>query len=510
MKGMPMEKVSLSDRFNVLVVDDEPLMVDLIKTIVEREPYLNVTTARGGKEALKKLNSNSIDILISDIRMPDVDGFKLLETIKDSLGQPLVIMVTALNDASSAIRSLKLGAYDYITKPLIDEELLHVIRRGAESLQLQRENEYLWSRIEGPWTLNQIIGKSPEMQEVFKTIQRAARSDATVLIEGETGTGKELVAAAIHDLSARHTKPLVVVDCSALSGTLLTSELFGYVKGAFTGAYQSKKGLLEVADGGTVFFDEIGDMDISLQPKLLRALQLGEVRRVGDTRPVKVDLRVVAATNQPLAEMVEEGKFRSDLFYRLHVIPIHLPPLRERTEDIPLLIQNFLTKAASELNTPSKVFTATAVEAMMEHPWPGNVRELENEVARIVALCPKDEITVDDLSPKFIKSTPSPSILVSTLDSSGHTYKEAKRLFLDKFQYNYVKAQLEKHGGNVSKAASASGMERRTFQRIMKKATLSRTDFTDVGPPGRSDDMPLGSNELGHSKHPSTAIPLSE
>ncbi|MFQ5893860.1 MAG: sigma-54-dependent transcriptional regulator, partial [Nitrospinota bacterium] len=379
--------------FTVLIVDDEPSTVSLIKTIVEREPYLHVATAADGEEALEKLTSGPIDILISDIRMPGLDGFELLEAIKEDRNHPLAIMVTALNDAGSAIRSLKLGAYDYITKPVSGEELVHTVRKAAESLRLQRENDYLWSRMEGPWGLKDIVGKSPEMQEVFKTIQQAARSEATVLITGETGTGKELVAQAIHDLSARRPKPFVVIDCTALSGELLASELFGYVKGAFTGAYQSKRGLLEVADGGTAFFDEIGDVDLGMQPKLLRVLQRGEIRRVGDTRVVNVDLRVVAATNQPLAELVQNGEFRPDLFYRLNVVPIHLPPLRERPEDIPLLIQHILAKAVSELKTPSKGFTAGAVEAMMAYPWPGNVRELENELARLVALCPKEKIT---------------------------------------------------------------------------------------------------------------------
>lgn len=505
-----MEKGSLSEKFNVLIVDDEPLMVNLIKSIVEKEPYLNITTATGGREALQALDLEPIDILISDIRMPEVDGFKLLETINENGTHTIAIMVTALNDAGSAIRSLKLGAYDYITKPLSGDELVHVVQRAAESLRLQRENEYLWSRMEGSWMLNQIVGKSPEMQEVFKTIRRAAQSDATVLVMGETGTGKELVARAIHDLSRRRTKPLVVIDCNAISGTLLASELFGYVKGAFTGAYQSKRGLLETADSGTVFFDEIGDVDLSLQPKLLRVLQRGEIRRVGDTRLVDIDIRVVAATNQPLAEWVEEGKFRPDLFYRLDVIPIHLPPLRDRPEDIPLLIQHILAKAVSQLDTSQKVFTSAAVEAMMEYTWPGNVRELENEVARLVALCPNDEVTVDDLSSKLRTAAPAPRFLASTVSLAEKTYKEAKRLFTDTFQYQYVKTQLEEHGGNVSRAASASGMERRSFQRLMKKFTLSRMDFAKASLPGRSNDKSFESPFLAQSEGSISSIASEE
>ena len=472
-----------SERLNVLVADDELGVTEVLKEILEEEPYLSVTTCNSGEEALRRLGSESFDILVSDIKMPDVDGFEVLESLKGTDDAPLAIMVTALNDAESARRCLKLGAYDYITKPLNGEEFVHTVRRAAESLELLRENEYLWNMVDSSWSLDQIIGKSTAMQLIFQTIRRAAQTEATVLVTGETGTGKELVARAIHKLSRRRTKNFVAIDCNSFSRELLASELFGHNKGAFTGAFQSKQGLLEMASRGTVFFDEIGDIDLELQPKLLRVLQRGEIRRVGDTKLVDVDLRVVAATNQPLGEWVREGKFRADLYYRLNVIPVHLPPLRDRREDIPLLIQHFLDRAVSELGTEPKQICSKAVEAMMDYSWPGNIRELENEVARLVALSPKDEITVEDLSSKIATSKAEPRLEVAAQDMSEQSYKKAKRLFMDTFQYHYIKSQLKKHNGNISKASSAAGMERRTFQRLMKKFTLSRSDFSSTGAP---------------------------
>jgi DNA-binding NtrC family response regulator len=485
-----MDKVALADRFNVLVVDDEPGAAHLVKSILAHESSLDITTCTSGEEALQRLGSEPVDILISDIKMPNTDGFKLLEALTETSSNTLVIMVTALNDAGSARRCLKLGAYDYITKPLDGDELIYTIRKAANSLELKKENEYLWNMVDSSWSLDQIIGKSDIMQETFKTIRRAAQTDATVLITGETGTGKELVARAIHNISRRRNKNFVVIDCNAFSKELLASELFGHTRGAFTGAFQSKRGLLEMASGGTVFFDEIGDIDLALQPKLLRVLQRGEIRRVGDTKMVEISLRVVAATNRPLSDWVQGGKFRADLFYRLNVIPIHLPPLAERTEDIPLLIQHFLAKASGELDTDLKRISTEAVEVMMGYSWPGNIRELENEVARLVALCPEDEITVEDLSPKLATTEAEPRLLVSNQSMSEQSYKKAKRLFMDTFQYHYVKAQLKKHSGNISRASSASGMERRTFQRLMKKFMLNRGDFSSMRPAGRNDEIP--------------------
>lgn len=487
-----MEKAALSEKLSVLVVDDEPETADLMRSVLDQEPNLEVSITTCGEDALRRLESEPVDILVSDIKMPGTDGFRLLESIKEASSPPLAIMVTALNDAGSARRCLKLGAYDYITKPFNGEELIHTVRKAADSLELQRENDYLWEMMGGQWSLDRIIGKSEVMQNIFKVVRRAAQTDATVLITGDTGTGKELVAKAIHKLSRRRKNNFVVIDCNAFSKELLASELFGHTKGAFTGAFQSKRGLLELASGGTAFFDEIGDIDLALQPKLLRVLQRGEMRRVGETRLVDVDLRVVAATNRPLSEWVREGKFRADLFYRLNVIPIHLPPLRERSEDIPLLIQHFATKAASELDTEPKVFSSDAVEAMMAYTWPGNIRELENVVARLVALCPKDVIGEEDLSPKLVRREATPRILVTKQNMAEQTYKKAKRVFMDTFQYHYIKAQLEKHGGNISRASSASGMERRTFQRLMKKFTLSRSDFSSMRPSRRNDEeLPL-------------------
>jgi DNA-binding NtrC family response regulator len=504
-----MEKANLSEKLNVLVVDDEPEMAELMRSVLKQEPYLKVDVTNCGEDALMRLESEPVDIIVSDIKMPGTDGFMLLEALKESNSLPLAIMVTALNDAGSARRCLKLGAYDYMIKPLNGDELIHTIRKAAESLELQRENEYLWDMMDSHWSLDKIIGKSEVMQNIFKVIHRAAQTEATVLIKGETGTGKELVARAIHNLSRRRTKNFVVIDCNAFSKELLSSELFGHTKGAFTGAFQSKKGLLELASGGTAFFDEIGDIDLALQPKLLRVLQRGEFRRVGDTKLVDVNLRVVAATNQPLGEWVEESKFRADLYYRLNVIPIHLPPLRERIEDVPLLIQHFTTKASSELQIKPKVFSTGAVEAMMAYSWPGNIRELENEVARLMALCPKDEVAEEDLSSKLVKSGASPRLLVSKKGMAEQTYKKAKRLFVDTFQYNYIKAQLEKHNGNISKASSASGMERRTFQRLMKKFTFSRSDFSQMRLPRRNSERSPLSEGLALIDKPLSPIAAS-
>lgn len=386
---------------DILIVEDEKSVREVLSLSLS-DSY-NLFQASDGKKALEILSKRNIDLVLLDIRLPEVNGMDVLRQIM-GMGESIpVIMLTAVRTVDSAVTAMKLGAYDYIIKPFDIKELMALIEKALEKRNLEQENTYLKNELEKTGGFEKIVGKSEKMRDIFKLIKNVAKGDATVLITGESGTGKELVARAIHNQSKRAKKLFVPVNCAAIPENLLESELFGYEKGAFTGAFERRLGKFEIANGGTIFLDEISTMPMSMQAKLLRVLQERVVDRVGGASQVEIDVRVISATNSDLKHEVENRKFRSDLFYRLNVIPIVIPPLRERTEDIPLLVNHFLEKYNKEFAKKIKGFDADAMHVLSSYPWPGNVRELENLIERLVVLSGKSVITKDKLPPEIYK-----------------------------------------------------------------------------------------------------------
>jgi len=387
----------------VLVVDDEPNIRRVVQAALAKDGY-EVMTAENGKTALDAVSTNSeLDVIISDLIMPDMNGVELLEAARQINPSVSVIMITAHGTIKSAVDAMRLGAFDYITKPFDLDELKVIVRRAVERRQLINENLTLKQQLKTRYKFDNIVGQSSAMQEVFRLVERVANSRASVLIRGESGTGKELIARAIHYNSSRAQKPFVPVACVALSEQLLESELFGHEKGAFTGAISQKPGRFEMAHMGTLFLDEIGDIPGQVQMKLLRVIQEREFERVGGLKTIKVDVRLITATNQDLEKAVKEGKFREDLYYRLQVVQIYLPPLRDRMEDVPLLVEHFIEKYAKENGKSIKYASPEALEAMMKYKWPGNVRELENAVERAVVLAEPDaQLITPDLLPPAV------------------------------------------------------------------------------------------------------------
>ncbi len=380
----------------ILVVDDERSLREVLSIMLKRAGYA-VTEAADGEEAISHVNSEIFDLVITDLRMPKADGMAVLKAVKSSSPETVVLVITAFATADSAVDAMKLGAYDYLTKPFQVDEVQLIIRNALERRRLSTENILLKREMASQSSFAQIIGQSEAIQKVFDVVRKVADAKSNVLIFGESGTGKELVARAIHYNSARSPMPFVAVNCSAVPETLLESELFGHMKGSFTGAMANKAGLFEVANGGTIFLDEIGDTTPTIQVKLLRVIQEREFRRVGGTQDVKVDVRIVAATNKDLEKAVADGSFREDLYYRLDVIPIRLPPLRLRTGDIPLLVKHFLEKFSQESGKPAPVLTSEAMHVLLGHEWRGNVRELENLIERVVAFSVGAPVSDDDI-----------------------------------------------------------------------------------------------------------------
>jgi len=380
----------------ILIVDDERSMRDVLSIMLKRAGYA-VSTATDGEEAIGMLGSEIFDLVITDLKMPKVGGLEVLKAVKDASPDTVVLVITAFASTETAVEAMKRGAYDYVTKPFQVDEVQLIIRNALERRRLTTENALLKREIATQASFTQIIGQSEAMQKVFEVVRKVADSKSNVLICGESGTGKELVARAIHYNSARARMPFVAVNCSALPEPLLESELFGHMKGSFTGAISNKEGLFETANGGTVFLDEIGDLTPAIQVKLLRVIQEREFRRVGGTRDVKVDVRIITATNKDLEKAVADGTFREDLYYRLDVIPIHLPPLRMRSGDIPLLVNHFLERFAQASGKPVLGVTPEAMRLLLNHEWKGNVRELENLIERLVAFSTGREITAEEL-----------------------------------------------------------------------------------------------------------------
>jgi len=376
----------------VLIVEDEKNMREVLRILLEGEGY-NVSCAMDGSEGLAWLEREIFDLVITDIKMPGVDGFEVLKRAQELSPETLVIMITAFGTTESAIEAMKLGAYDYIHKPFKIDEIRLVVKKALEKRRLRGEVSILRERIRTTYELGNIFYKSPKMQELLRILPRIAQGNSNVLITGESGTGKEYVATAIHNLSPRKERNLVTINCATFPEGLLESELFGHMKGAFTGAVYNKQGLFEIADGGTIFLDEIGEMPVNLQSKLLRVLENGTFRRVGGTADIRVDVRIVAATNKNLLDEIAAGRFREDLYYRLNVIPIYIPPLRERKEDIPQLVEHFMDR----LSPVKRRLSPDALNLLMSYPWKGNVRELENVVERTLLMTDKEEITASDI-----------------------------------------------------------------------------------------------------------------
>jgi two-component system response regulator AtoC len=445
----------------VLVVDDDEITCNLLEEVLSKEGYA-VHKALDGREAIDRGEKQTYDVVLSDIKMIDVDGMEVLRAYRQRSPETIIIMMTAFGSIETAIRAIKEGAYDYVSKPFKLDEIKLTLQRALEQRRLVEENIHFRQELITKYKLENIVGRSPQMLQVYKTIARVAESRSTVLVTGESGTGKELIARAIHFNSPRAARPFVAVDCSSLAETLLESELFGHVRGAFTGAVAAKKGLFEEADRGTCFLDEIGDISLAMQAKLLRVLQEHEIKRVGGTETIKIDVRIVAATNQNLEALVTEKKFREDLFYRLNVVSIHLPPLRERPEDVPLLADHFLRKYASQNNKPVSRISPEAMDHLVRHRWPGNVRELENVIERAATLSGTNLILPEDL-PRRLQMEPA-QMSLSSLPS---------RMPLSELEKLYIQKVLEETGGNKKKAADILGIDRRTLYRMATRLGLT-------------------------------------
>jgi len=451
----------------ILVVDDERSIQVGLKGLLAREGH-EVTTAGSGEEALRLLNSHSFDLVLTDLRMPGLDGMDLLKKVKERHPDTLVMMMTAYGSEKVAVEAMKAGAHDYIVKPFDNEEVKILVRQALEQTALRREVQQLHERLEAAFRFDNILGTSPAMQRVFDMVKKVADTDLTVLITGESGTGKELVANALHQNSPRKGGSFVKVNCAAMARELVESELFGHERGAFTGAIAAREGKFAAADGGTIFLDEIGDMSPETQAKVLRVLQEREFERVGGNRTTQVDVRVIAATNKNLQKMVQEERFRKDLFYRLNVVHVPLPPLRERREDIPLLAAHFLEQAASRYGRGPKTLSPEAYSLLFSHSWPGNVRELKNVIEEAVVLSVGEEIRVSDLRLGQQART------VEIADSL--TFKEAKQQVVEAFERDFISRALRRHQGNITRAAAEMGLHRQQLQQKIRELGLRGWD----------------------------------
>ncbi len=476
----------------VLIVDDEPTLLRALESLLQRHGCA-VTALESPIVATQRLAQEDFDVALLDIKMPELSGLELLTAVKHRRPEIEVVMMTGHATVETALAALKAGAYDYLTKPFDDVELVaRAVSKAAERKMLFDRNRQLEDRLRerdggGP---DGLVGNSPGMREVSRLIDAVAYSSATVLVTGESGTGKELVARALHARSPRRSHPFVALNCGALTETLLESELFGHVKGAFTGAQRDQKGLFDAADGGTIFLDEIGDIPAPTQVRLLRVLQEGEFKRVGTAESVRVDVRVIAATHRELPKLVKTGKFREDLFYRLNVINIPLPALRERIEDVPLLAHHFLRRYADRLGKKVRAVVPEALELLGGYRWPGNVRELENAIERAVVLCRGDCVLPSDLPPAvtgrtapLVRDAPAGGEEVPWLSTS---YAAAKEQALRRFEKGYVEALMKACDSNISAAARKAGMDRSNFKRVLRKYR------TDVEREPGDDDLATG------------------
>ncbi len=450
--------------FRILIIDDEPSQIISLKTFLKRRNF-TVFTAESGNAGLEILRNNRIDLVLTDYRMPDISGLDVVKETQKINPEIPVVVITAYSQIEEAVQVMKEGAFDYLSKPIDLDALELLIKKARERQYLISENKILREQLQEKYRFDAIISQSGAMESVLNTAGRVAKSKATVLIRGESGTGKELIARAIHYASDRANKPLVIVNCAALSPGLLESELFGHEKGAFTGAVNQRIGRFEQADGGTIFIDEVGDLPLQTQVKLLRVLQFGEFERVGSSQTIKVDVRVIAATNRNLEELIQKEQFREDLYYRLNVVTIHIPPLRERKEDIPVLIRHFIEKYAQINGKKITGISKEAQDQLIRYHFPGNVRELENIIERAVVLARDEIITTDDLPPG-LNVQPEKAIL-NPLDFS-HSYTEK----LAAFERTMIEHALKLKHGNQSQAARLLGISERHLRSRMQKLEI--------------------------------------
>ena len=443
-------------RNKILLVEDDQSQSTLLGLELKRAEY-DVDAAKSGEEALKRVDGELYDAVVTDLKLGKVDGIEVLRSVKRMQPETEVLVITGHGSIDTAVAAIKAGAFDYLTKPVEPEELIMVLKKALEHRELVGEVRRLREEVKGKYSFEGIVYASSRMQNVLDLVKKVAATEATVLIQGESGTGKELIARALHENSPRRNGSFVAINCGALPEGLLESELFGHVKGSFTGADRNKRGLFEEASGGTLFLDEISETQPSLQVKLLRALQEGEIRRVGDNHPIKVATRLVAATNKDLMKLVTEGKFREDLYYRLKVFPIHLPPLRDRTDDILPLAEHFLRRARKKIGGQAARYSPDAAEALKRYAWPGNVRELEHAVERAVIMAAGSSITAADLPPEI-----QPAGVQAT------TAKRSAGTKLEDMEKQHILEALNACGGNQNEAAKMLGIARNTLWRKLK------------------------------------------
>jgi DNA-binding NtrC family response regulator len=455
----------------VLIVEDEAAIRLALTGLLRREGY-EVEQADTGPVALERLRSDAFDLVLTDLALGSgPSGMDVLHAARAIRPETPVVMITAHGNEKIAVEAMKAGAHDYVPKPFDNDEIRLVVRRALDRTRLERENRLLRERVDREWRFESLIGSGPAMRQVFETIRKVAETDLTVLIRGESGTGKELVAQALHQRSSRRERPFVAVNCAAISRELVESELFGHEKGAFTGADARRVGRFEAAHGGTIFLDEIGDMAPETQAKVLRVLQERRFERVGGARPVEVDVRVVAATHRDLEEEVRRGRFRDDLYYRLRVVEIELPALRERLEDVPALLDQFLAALAERLGRPRKPFAPEALARLARYGWPGNVRELRNVVEQAAVLAAGDAVGEEDL--RLPEPAPDAAPGAAGEASAGETrFAEAKRQAVEGFERRFLLSALRANGGNVSRTAAAIGMVRQSLQQKIRELGL--------------------------------------
>jgi DNA-binding NtrC family response regulator len=460
----------------VLIVEDEENARNKLQALLQSDPSIRVDATRDGDQALQRLLENNYSILITDLRMPRLDGMQLLKEVQRR-GLPVtVIVTTGYGSIDEAVQATRMGAYDFLTKPIDVDNLRLVLQRALRDRALQDEVAMLRSQLQTRYQFHNVLSKNPKMHAAFELIANVAHTTTTVLIEGETGTGKEQVARAIHQASVGRTGPIVAVNCAALPENLLESELFGHEKGAFTSAIASRKGRFELADGGTILLDEIGDVPASMQAKLLRVLQERQIERVGGQQAIEVDVRVIAATNRSLQKLVKEGKFREDLYYRINVVKIDLPPLRDRPEDIPLLAQHFAEKYAPP-SKPPKAISPQAMEALLNYRWPGNIRELENAIERAVVTSRDNFIQVGNL-PREVLEPPAPrGPFIIDLDKP---LPDLLREVTAKVEQQYIKKALKKSRGNVGRCARICGLSRRSISAKIAEYKLEKASFKEA------------------------------
>jgi DNA-binding NtrC family response regulator len=464
---------------DILVVDDERIVCTSCERILGDEGH-RVTAVQDPREGLRIAAETRPDIAIVDLRMPEIDGIEFLRRVKKTSPETEVMIVTGFAEIATAVQAMRLGAVDYIPKPFSPDQLVIAVAKLQQRKRLERENARLRQQLEFRYRFENVVGRSPPMQALYGLLERVAPTDSTVLIRGESGTGKELIARAIHWNSPRRGQPFVVVDCGALSETVLESEMFGHVKGAFTGATSSRQGFFELADGGTLFLDEIGNVSLNVQTRLLRVLQEREFKPVGASAVLKTDIRLIAATNRDLEAMVEKGEFRSELYYRIHIVPIELPPLRARKDDIPDLAMHFLEKHRQGTGSKATAIAAEAMDRLVAHAWPGNVRELENTMQRAMVLCTGDKILPEHLPTQFVhpRAEPAPAAPAAPAPATWEELKELKHKLqeaaVETAERTFLLQALEQHGWNATKAAEAVGMLRPNFQALMKRHGIRR------------------------------------